>query len=49
MEMKLIRLSAPEEIFIDIRESKIIINDPYKGTTFQEKDNVMLHSSTGYY
>ena len=49
MEMKLIRLSAPEEIFVDIRESEIIINDPYKGTTFPVKDNVMLHSSTGYF
>jgi len=49
MEMKLIRLSAPEEIFVDIRESEIKINDPYKGTTFQVKENVMLHSSTGYF
>jgi hypothetical protein len=49
MEMKLIKLTALEEIFVDIRETDVKVEDPFKGKTIPIKDYVMLHSSTGYF
>jgi hypothetical protein len=49
MEMKLIELSALEEIFVDIRETDIVVKDPFKGKTVPISDYIMLHSSTGYF
>jgi hypothetical protein len=40
-------ITAVEEIFVDIRENKVEIVDPYKGKTICIDDYVMLYSSTG--
>lgn len=49
MEYSLIEIRKPEEIFIDIREQEVIVNDPYKGIAIPINEYVMLHSSTGYF
>jgi hypothetical protein len=49
MKEQLKKLSEPAEIFVDIRETDIVIPDPYKGKSVEIKDFVMLHSSTGYF
>jgi hypothetical protein len=49
MEIKLKKLSAYEEIFVDIRETDVKVKDPFKGITIPIDDYIMLHSSTGYF
>lgn len=45
MENRLKQLFEPEDVFVDIREHEVVINDPYKEKSIKFDDYVMLYWS----